>query len=122
MSNKWIKRIKNAQDNFFDKQVAFENYDEVSDFDREYFRAKNITSISGELCKIFGGIGLFFGLLFSAYALATGSFSARLSGICFSLALAIAGPPLVALGTIATNSIRQTALIVLQTWSNAPIH
>ena len=47
MSNKWIKRIKNAQDNFFDKQVAYGNYDEVSDFDREYFRAKNITSISG---------------------------------------------------------------------------
>ena len=64
MSNKWIKRIKNAQDNFFDKQVAYGNYEEVSDFDREYFRAKNITSISGELCKISGGIGLFFGLYF----------------------------------------------------------
>ena len=114
MSNKWIKRIKNAQDNFFDKQVAYGNYDEVSDFDREYFRAKNITSISG-------GIGLFFGLLFSAYAFATGSFSAGLSGIGISLALAIAGAPLMALGTIATNSKRQTALIALQTWSNAPI-
>ena len=121
MSNKWIKRIKNAQDNFFDKQVAYGNYVEVSDFDREYFRAKNITSISGELCKISGGIGLFFGLLFSAYAFATGSFSAGLSGIGISLALAIAGAPLMALGTIATNSKRQTALIALQTWSNAPI-
>ena len=52
---------------------------------------------------------------------ATGSFSAGLSGIGISLALAIAGAPLMALGTIATNSKRQTALIALQTWSNAPI-
>ena len=43
MANKWIKRIKNAQDNFFDKQITYENYDEVSSFDREYMRAKNIT-------------------------------------------------------------------------------
>ncbi len=61
------------------------------------------------------------GLLFSAYAFATGSLSAGLSGIGISLALAIAGAPLMALGTIATNSKRQTALIALQTWTNAPI-
>jgi hypothetical protein len=121
MANKWIKRIKKAQDNFFDKQITYENYDEVSSFDREYIRAKNITSFSGELCKISGGIGMFLGLLFSAYAFATGSFSAGLSGIGISLALAIAGAPLMALGTIATNSKRQTALIALQTWTNAPI-
>ena len=82
---------------------------------------QNITSISGELCKMSGGIGLFFGQLFSAYAFATESFSAGLSGIGISLALAIAGAPLMALGTIAINSKRQTALIALQTWSNAPI-
>ena len=121
MANKWIKRIKNAQDNFFDKQITYENYDEVSSFDREYMRAKNITSFSGELCKISGGIGMFLGLLFSAYAFATGSLSAGISGIGISLALAIAGAPLMALGTIATNSKRQTALIALQTWANAPI-
>ena len=121
MANKWIKRIKKAQDNFFDKQITYENYDEVSSFDREYLRAKNITSFSGELCKISGGIGMFLGLLFSAYAFATGSLSAGLSGIGISLALAIAGAPLMALGTIATNQKRQTALIALQTWTNVPI-
>ena len=47
---------------------------------------------------------MFLGLLFSAYAFATGSLSAGLSGIGISLALAIAGAPLMALGTIATNS------------------
>ena len=51
MANRWIKRIKNAQDNFFDKQITYENYDEVTDFDREFIRAKNVTSISGELCN-----------------------------------------------------------------------
>ena len=40
VANKWIKRIKKAQDNFFDKQITYENYDEVSSFDREYIRAK----------------------------------------------------------------------------------
>ena len=44
-------------------------------------RAKNITSFSGELCKILSVIGMFLGLLFSAYAFATGSLSAGLSGI-----------------------------------------
>ena len=121
MANKWIKRFKKAQDNFFDKQITYENYDDVSSFDREYIKAKNITSFSGELCKISGGIGMFLGLLFSAYAFATGSLSAGLSGIGISLALAIAGAPLMALGTIATNSKRQTALIALQTWTNTPM-
>ena len=121
MANKWIKRIKNAQDNFFDKQITYENYDEVTDFDREFIRAKNITSISGELCKIAGGIGLFLGLLFSSFAFATGLFSADISGIGISLGLAFAGAPLMALGTIATNSKKQTASIALQTWNNAPI-
>ena len=121
MANKWIKRIKNAQDNFFDKQITYENYDEVSSFDREYMRTKNITSFSSELCKISGGIGMFLGLLFSAYAFATGSLSAGISGIGISLALAIAGTPLMSLETIATNSKRQTTLIAMQTWTNAPI-
>ena len=76
MTNKWIKRIKNAQDNFFDNRIRYENYDEVSSFDKEYIRAKNITSFSGELCKISGGIGMFLGLLFSGIAFGTGSFSA----------------------------------------------
>ena len=35
--------------------------------------------------------------------------------------LGITASSLIALGTIATNSKRQTALIALQTWSNAPI-
>ena len=65
---------------------------------------------------------MFLGLLFSAYAFATGSFSVGLSGIGISLALAIAGAPLMALGTIATNSKRQTTLISLQTWTNAPLN
>ena len=64
---------------------------------------------------------MFLGLLFSAYAFATGNFSGGLSGIGISLVLAIEGAPLMALGTIATNSKRQTALIALQTWTNAPL-
>ena len=84
-------------------------------------RAKNITSFSADLCKISGGIGMFLGLLFSAYAFATGSLSVGLSGISISLVLTIAGAPLMASETIALNSKRQTALIALQTWTNAPL-
>jgi len=83
-------------------------------------RARNITSFSGELCKISGDIDIFSGLLFSAYIFANGSLPAGLSRIVFSLLLAIAGAPLMALGIIATNSKRQIALIALQTWTNAP--
>ena len=121
MTNKWIKRIKNAQDNFFDKPVISNNYEEISDFDREFIRAKNITSFAGELCKLAGGLGMFFGIIFTFYALASGSLIAGISGIGISFGLAIAGAPLMALGTIATNSKKQTALIALQTWNNAPI-
>ena len=35
MANKWIKSIKNAQDNFFDKQITYENYDEVTGTDTD---------------------------------------------------------------------------------------
>ena len=64
---------------------------------------------------------MFSGLLFSAYTFSTGSLPAGLSRIGIFLLLAIAGAPLMALGTIATNSKRQTALIALQTWTNAPL-
>ena len=121
IANKLIKHIKNAQNNFFEKQITYENYDEFSGFDREYIRAKNITSFSGELCKISAGIDMFSGLLFSAYTFATGSLPAGLSRIGISLLLAISGAPLMDLGTIATNSKRQTALIALQTWTNGPL-
>ena len=113
MANKWIKRTKNVRDNFFDKQIIYENYVEVSSFEREYIKAKNITSFFGELCKMSCGINMFLGLLFSAYTFATGSLSAGLSGISISLALAIASTSLMALGTIATTSKRHTALIAM---------
>ena len=64
---------------------------------------------------------MFSGLLFSAYTFATGSLPAELSRIGISLLLAIAGTSLMVLGTIATNSKRQTAFIALQTWTNAPL-
>ena len=117
MANKWIKRIKNTQDNFFDEQITYENYDEFLDFDREYIKAKKITAFSGQLCKISGVASMFLGLFLSAYTFLNGSLFAEIR-IAMYLALAISGFVLMALGTIATNSKRQTALIALQTWTN----
>ena len=97
------------------ENLTFDDYEEISDFDREFIRAKNITSFAGELCKLAGGLGMFFGIIFTFYALASGSLIAGISGIGISFGLAIAGAPLMALGTIATNSKKQTALISLQT-------
>ena len=120
MTNKWIKRIKNAQDNFFDRNLSYE-YSYNIDFDNEFIKAKNISSFPGELCKLAGGFGMFIGLICTFFLLFTGEWEASIIAILISFALAISGAPLMALGSIATNSKRQTALIALQTWSNAPI-
>ena len=116
--NKWIERAKNFQDNFFDKQVY--HPPDLSDFEREFYRAKNITSVSGELCKLAGGFMAFIGVIFSFIAFSSGSIGGGILGLGTSFGLAIAGAPLMALGTIATNSKRQSALIALQTWNNIP--
>ena len=60
MTNKWIKRIKNDQDNFFDRNLSYE-YSYNIDFDNEFIKAKNISSFPGELCKLAGGFGMFLG-------------------------------------------------------------
>ena len=113
MTNKWIKRIKNAQDNFFDKNVSYEY--SYADFDREFIKAKNITSFPGELCKLAGGFGMFIGIICTFLLLFSGEWEASIITILISFALAISGAPLMALGSMATNSKRQTALIALQT-------
>ena len=117
MANKWTKRFKKAQDNFFDEQITYGNNDEFFDFDREYIKAKRTTSFTGQLCKISGFISMFSGLYIAAYRFLTGTLFAEFR-IGIYLALAISGLSLMALGTIATNSKRQTALIAFQTWTN----
>ena len=115
---RFIDSIKKAQDRFFDKPIYQE---ELSDFDRAFRKAQNSTSVAGELCKLAGGFGLFLGLIFTAYAFATGYIGGGLFGIGSSFALAVAGAPLMAIGTIANNSKKQTALLALQTWNSVPI-
>ena len=110
--------IQDAQDRFFDKPIYQE---EFSDFEWAFRKAQNVTSGAGELCKLAGGFGMFLGILFTVFAFGTGSIGGGLLGIGGSFGLALAGAPLMAIGTIATNSKKQTALLALQTWHSVPI-
>ena len=115
---RFIDSIKKAQDRFFDKPI---HQDELSDFDRAFRKAQNSSSGAGELCKLAGSFGVLLGIIFTLYSFGTGNVETGFFGIGGSFALAVAGAPLMALGTIATNSTKQTALLALQTWHSVPL-
>ena len=98
---RFVDLIKDAQDHFFDKPVYQE---QLSDFEWAFRKAQESTSGAGELCKLAGGFGMFLGILFTVFAFGTGSIGGGLLGIGGSFGLALAGAPLMAIGTIATNS------------------
>ena len=64
---------------------------------------------------------MFIGLIFTFFLLLNGDWEVSIIVFLISFALAISGASLMALGSMATNSKRQTALIALQTWGNPPI-
>ena len=117
------KRLKNIQDKFFKKEISYE-YSNNLDFDREFIKAKNKTSFIGQLCQLVGATLLFFGIIFTIVFI-YGEFESNdtLQNYirnCFILALS--GLFFISMGSMVTNIKRQTALIALQTWSNAPIN
>jgi len=83
----------------------------------EYESARNATSVGGELCKLVGG---FFPIVIvvanvgvSTGFAASGGPVFGLIGIVFAVVLALMGAPIAALGTIATETKRQTRLMAL---------
>ena len=117
-----IKRLKNIQDRLFKKEMSYE-YSNNFDFDREFIKAKNKTSFIGQLCQLVGAILFFFGIIFTILFI-SGEFESNatlLNYIRNSFILALAGLFFISMGSMVTNIKRQTSLIALQTWSNAPI-
>jgi hypothetical protein len=83
----------------------------------EYENACKVTSIGGELCKLVGG---FFPIVIVVVSVgistgftAIGGPVIGLVGIGFAVVLALMGAPIAALGTIATETKRQTRLMAL---------
>ncbi len=117
MNHNWLKRITAPLDNMILGPISGDRLvDSYSDFEKAFYLAQKTSSLAGELCKLSGAFAACIGLLLTVFSLATGSLYGFLEGLGLSLGLLIAGAPLIALGTIATQSKRQTALIALQTW------
>lgn len=87
------------------------------DFWAEYESARKTTSIGGELCKFVGGflpiMVLVVSLAISTGLAASGGTAFGLVGLGVAAALALMGAPIAALGTIATETKRQTRLMAL---------
>ena len=90
---------------------------EKDQFWAEYESARKITSVGGELCKLVGG---FLPIVIAVISVggATGLIAAGgpvfgVVGIALAFVLALMGAPIAALGTIATETKRQTRLMAL---------
>ena len=110
-----MNSLKKALDLFLDKST---NQEELSDFDRAFRKARTSTSVAGEICILAGFLTIVLSLFYAGYDYVSGF---GVFGTQFYIALAISGVPLMAMGTIANNLKKQTALIALQTWHSVPI-
>ena len=123
MPRNLIKRLKNIQDKFFNQNMSYE-YSNDFDFDREFIKAKNKTTFLIQLCQLIGGILMIFGTIFTIIFLFI-DFITNESEVLFTyntitfIGLTISGTLILIIGSIATNSTRQTALLALQSWNNA---
>ena len=85
-------------------------------FQAELTRAKRVTSIGGELCKLSGAALPVIALISAVYIIPAAGIGSGALVIAIAFVLAILGAPIAALGTIATESKRQTALMAMQVW------
>ena len=124
MPRNLIKGLKIFQDKFFNQNMSYE-YSNDFDFDREFIKAKNKTTFLIQLCQLIGGILMIFGTIFTIIFLFI-DFITNESEVLFTyntitfIGLTISGTLILIIGSIATNSTRQTALLALQSWNNAP--
>ena len=81
-----------------------------------YDKAVNCVSVPGEICKFVGVLGAAGGGLLMAASLTTGSIGALFASGGITAALAAAGAPMAALGSIATQTKRNTRINELDAW------
>ena len=84
-------------------------------FDR-YSEAINASSIPGEICKIVGSLGALAGGALMGLSVLTGNGGAFLVSGGIAVAAAAAGAPIAAIGSIATQTKRNTKLSELDAW------
>ena len=81
-----------------------------------YLEAKSCTSLPGELCKFSGALGAAVGALLTVASIGSGNGAAFLVTGTATVALAMAGAPIAAIGSMATNTKRQTKFAELDAW------
>ena len=81
-----------------------------------YKQARYGVSFSGELCKVTGVLGAALGALLTVASVASGSGAAFLVSGTATVALAMAGAPIAAIGSMATQAKRQTKFAELDAW------
>ena len=81
-----------------------------------YKQARYGVSFSGELCKVTGVLGAALGALLTVASVASGSGAAFLVTGTATVGLAMAGAPIAAIGTMATQAKRQTKFAELDAW------
>ena len=74
----------------------------------KYTDAKNTTSIPGEICKFVGSLGALAGGLLVVVSVGTGNAGALVVSGGIAAAGALAGAPIAALGSIATQTKKNT--------------
>ena len=83
---------------------------------KRYTAAANAVSIPGEICKIVGSLGAFAGAALMTISVTTGNAGAMALTGGLTAALAATGAPVAALGSIATQTKRNTRLAELDAW------
>lgn len=83
---------------------------------KRYTAATVAVSIPGEICKIVGSLGAIAGGGLMALSLMSGNAGAMAVSGGITAALAAAGAPIAALGSIATQTKRNTKLSELDAW------
>ena len=81
-----------------------------------YAQAKSCTSLPGEICKFTGAMGAAVGAALTIVTMGSGNpMSVFVSGSA-TIALAMAGAPIAAIGSMATQTKRQTKFAELDAW------
>ncbi len=86
---------------------------EREQFWSEYDNARRITSVGGELCKFSGACLPILALILAWQMFFTSGLLGGFTALVISFLLALAGAPIAALGTIATETKRQRKLMEL---------
>ena len=93
----------------------------TTNFEQEFKRALNASSVTGEICKITGALSAAIAVFVAFYAMTEGYGAAAVTSLVAAALLFVAGAPLIAFGTITNEQRKQTALLALQVWETERI-